>query len=102
MAVHFYELDTLVRFSVVFTNTATEEVLDPGQITFWVEDPEGVEQDLIYGTDPEVVRTNIGQYYCDFTPRLAGKWVYKWQGTPPAEVTSRDTFFIVNRSTFPV
>ena len=67
VTVNLYELETLVRFSVTFTNTATGFVADPGAVTLWMQDPNGNQTSYTYAAG-QLVKTGIGQYYCDFAP----------------------------------
>lgn len=101
MTVNFYQLETLIQFSVSFTNTASGLAVDPGAVTLWMLDPNGNQASYTYAGG-QVVRTGVGQYYCNVAPDVAGRWTYKWQGTAPAEVTSPDTYFIVNQSAFAI
>ena len=99
MGINFYERETLVRFAASFTNTVTGAAADPGAVILWLQDPNGNQSSLTLAGG-QVVRTGVGQYYCDFAPDVSGRWIYKWQGTAPAEVTSSDTAFIVNQTAF--
>jgi len=101
MTINFYQLETLIRFSSAFTITSNGQAADPGAVTFWLQDPNGNQSSYTYAGGG-VVRTGVGTYYCDFAPDVSGRWTYKWQGTLPVEVTSSDTYFIVNQSTFSI
>lgn len=99
MAINIYELETLVRFSVAFTTTATGLAGDPAAVTLWMLDPNGVQSSFTWAGG-QIVRDGVGAYHLDFAPDVTGRWTYKWQGALPIEVTSPDQYFIVNQTAF--
>lgn len=91
-----YQIETTIRLSVVFYNTALNLPADPSTVALFVMDPNGVVTQIPSG---DIVRTGVGAYYSDFLPTSAGEWTYKWQGSGTSVVaTSRDTNFFVELS----
>jgi hypothetical protein len=101
VTINIYQLETTVQLQVSFTNIGSGAAVDPGAVTLWLQDPNGSQTSYTY-SGGQVVRTGTGQYYCNVTPDLAGRWTYKWQGTTPAEVSSPDSYFIVRASAFAI
>ena len=91
-----YQIETTIRLSVAFYNTALNLPADPSMVSLFVEDPDGVVTQIPSG---DIVRSGVGAYYSDFLPTSAGQWTYKWQGSGTSVVaTSRDTKFFVQLS----
>lgn len=104
---NFYEIDTLIRFSVAFTTVPAGAPIDPTSINLLVQPPPTpAAPDMIpppveytYAA-AQIVRDGVGLYHCDLTPNEVGIWVYKWQGTGAAAVTTADTRFVIKQTTF--
>lgn len=91
--INLYQMDTLIQLNVIFYDTLLNLPADPTSVSLFMEDPFGTV------TQPAgIVRTGTGTYYCNFLPTGPGEWTYKWQGTGSVIATSRDTSFIVVRS----
>lgn len=90
-----YQIETLLQMNVVFYNVALNQPADPVTVALFVEDPSGVETQILSN---EIVRTGVGSYYANFLPTGPGCWTYKWQGTGNVIATSKDMRFMVQAS----
>lgn len=97
---NYYDVDTAIRLSVVFTQETNGAPIDPTNVNLFVLSPVpgAGQQEHTYPGD--VIRTGVGLYYYDLIPGSTGVWTYKWQGTGAAEVSSVDTEFSVNPTKF--
>lgn len=92
----FYELNTLVTLSAAFTRSSDGAVIDPGIVTLYVRQPDGVE--VSYAYPGVVTKDSQGNYHYDIPVTMQGLWKYKWEGDYPVLVGSKDSEFTVNDS----
>ena len=90
-----FEIDTLIRFTSAFTTQNAGAAIDPSSVICYVIDPNGVKNTY---TGAQIIRDSIGDYHIDLTLTVSGRWIYKWQGTGIATVTSPDIIIVVNQS----
>ena len=93
-----YEIDTLAEFSGNFVVFGTTTPVDPTDINLFVRDPMGAIIEYTYPAN--ITRVSEGVYTAMLVLNRAGVWIYKWQGTGSAEVSSPDTVLQVNQTVF--
>lgn len=93
-----YEIDTLVRLAVTFT-TSMMAVVDPTDVKLYVKPPGGSVTTYTYLLS-QVVKDSTGNYHYDLLVNAVGGWLYKWQGTGSAQVTSADQTLTCNSTGF--
>lgn len=96
-----YQLGQLVLIEAAFTSVNTCGPIDPLNVVAYVESPDGVETEYVYGVDPALRRTAAGTYQLAFVASQAGPWIYRWTGdgivTP---IASGDAYLQVTDSVF--
>lgn len=94
-------LGTAVRITASFTNF-DEDAADPTTITIKISPPNRAEETYVYGTDPEIIREDVGVYHFDLPLDKRGHWYYRWIGTGAVEKVFENTEdpIIVRRSRF--
>jgi len=96
-----YNIGTALRITAVFTDISGDAA-DPSVIKFKVNPPKGADEEYIYGTDTEVVRTGVGVYHFDLLLDEAGSWYYRWvgSGNVAKAFENIDDPIVVTESTF--
>lgn len=63
--------------------------IDPDALTFKLMSPTGTVTTAAYGTNAQLVRLNVGDYYVDVVPDESGRWHWRWisSGAGTATVT---------------
>lgn len=87
-----HDLGDQVRVSVVFTEVATGDAVDPSVVKCSVRDPDGTTTTYVYGTDDEVVKTSTGNYYMDVDADTYGTWYYRWFSTGTGKAGDESLF----------
>lgn len=90
-----YQIDTAVTLSNLFTLADGVTPVDPTTVILYVIQPDGTENQYTGG---ELDHPSVGRFNYGVVASESGLWTYKWQGTGSVEVTSPDTFFIINPS----
>ena len=93
-----YDVDTRIQTNVAFLDWLTQTPIDPTAINLFVSLPDGTTTEYAYPAT--ITRTGDGTYTCQFILTEVGIWVYKWQGTGTAEVSSPDTRMLVSNTQF--
>jgi hypothetical protein len=93
-----YDVGDAVRCVAVFRNAAGVAA-DPTGVRFSYRKPDGTIVTKIYGTDAEVVKTSVGNYYVDIDANAAGRWFYRWFSNGTGQAAAEHVF-IVNVSHF--
>ena len=77
-----YDIGDVVKLytSTPFTSAINNQPFDPDVVNFLVKDPNGTVTDYVYGTDPEVVRAGVGDYYMYLRPTINGTWGWRVEG----------------------
>jgi len=88
-----------IRLTISFTDE-NDAGVDPTTVTFKTYSPEGRTQTYVYGTDSEVGKSSVGNYYADVTPDEFGEWLYRWQTTGATTTYAEEGRFNVNYSSF--
>ena len=91
-----YEIDTTIMLSGTFANSLTGQLLDPSDVTLFIQAPGQAEQTIPLSA---LTHPSTGVYTYTLTPNISGVWKYKFQGTGNAVATSPDTTFTINAST---
>ncbi len=91
--------NSTVRIPVNFQDADGADV-DPDTITFKLYSPDAEISTYVYGTDDEVFRTSVGDYYIDVTPDLPGRWHFRWESTGANLATAVEGQFVVQVSRF--
>lgn len=101
MSQNTYELFTRVRISGNFTRQDQSATIDPTEVLLYVEQPDHVIVTYRYANGAgAIVRDDQGLYHYDAELSMAGRWVYKWEGSGTVECGSKDTNIWVNHSHF--
>ena len=88
-----------VRLTVNFNVDDTD--VDPTTVVLRVMSPDRVETTYTYAVAGTTVqRSSAGDYYCDVTPDVAGRWYYRWQGTGTDTTDASEGDFLVQTSIF--
>ena len=90
----------LVRQNVTFTNTETNELVDPSVITLEVQDPAGNKTTYTYGVST-IERESEGRYYAlidttsgfDASPP-EGIWYWVWKSTGTGQAILGGSFVV--------
>ena len=83
----------VVRLSVIFTVAGAVE--DPGTVTLKVRNPSTfVVTTYVHGVAAGLIKDSKGHYHLDLSCTIVGSWVYRWEGTFPAEGASEAIFEI--------
>lgn len=73
-------INTSLRLETKFYDDAGDDT-DPDTVTCMITDPYGITTTYTYGTDTELGKASVGDYYLDITPDSSGHWFYRWGGT---------------------
>jgi hypothetical protein len=73
------------RISLSVADT-TGAAVDPSVLRLKVRDPGGTVTTYTYGSDAEVVRAALGDYYADLPLDVAGRWAWRWEAETPSGV----------------
>ena len=88
-----FDVGDLVKLTAAFTNSAGA-ASDPAGLTFKVKNPNGNVTTYVYGTDSEVVKASVGNYYVEISATLAGTWHYRFAGTGNGQAADEGSFSI--------
>jgi len=88
-----YNIGDLVRISGAFA-TAAGVAIDPTTATLRVKDPAG---NVTVYTGDQLTHDGVGAFHLDFSPTVAGKHAYRWEGTGAAQAVT-ETYFFVRQS----
>lgn len=94
-----YYVGSVVRLTINYQNDAGTDV-DPTTVAIRVMSPCGVQTTYTYGTDAEVGKSSVGDYYADITPDETGRWHYRWVSTGAGTTLVEDGRFQVQGSPF--
>ena len=86
-----YDLGQLVRCPVQIVDL-TGAPVDPGTLTFTIEEPDGTETVYVYGTDAQLVRLSAGSFYVDWPTAQSGTHFYRYVSTV-AGAGALDSYF---------
>lgn len=89
-----------VDFTVTFRNSSGV-LTDPGTVTFYLEDPTGIETSYVYGSDSEVTKVGTGVYGLSFQPDTSGRWSVLCRGQGTVDQTTQGRIQ-VNRDPFTI
>lgn len=74
-----YTAGDLIRFHAEFSSNDTNLPLDPSSVEFSYRIEGGTPVRFIYGTDPQLTRTGLGNYEIEIdSTNKPGKWDYIW------------------------
>ena len=88
-----------VYIPVNFRDADSDDV-DPTTVAIRVMSPSGTDTTYTYGTDAEVGKSSVGDYYADITPTESGRWHYRWQTTGTGVAIAIEGTFLVQASAF--
>lgn len=97
-AIGQYDLGDAVRCTALFRNLAGV-LFDPTTVSVSVRKPDGTITTKVYGTDAEVIKTSVGNYYIDVNGNASGNWFYRWFSTGTGQAAAERPF-IIRRSQF--
>jgi len=89
-----YEVADMIRLSASFTVNGV--ATDPTTVTLKIMPDGGSETVYEYGTDPELEKESVGNYFCDFAIPSEGDWYYKWYGTGDAYAAKQGSFEVID------
>lgn len=89
------QIDTgdVIRLSVVFKDLSKTAV-DPSGVTLTIRQPDGAIVQYQYLVDAQIVKSSVGNYYCDFLVTQEGMTYYKWAGTGTINAAEESGFFV--------
>jgi hypothetical protein len=90
---------TTLRVPVAYSDSNGVDV-DPTTVTFKLMAPDRTTTTYVYGTDAQVVKESVGDYYVDVVPTQAGRWWYQWLSTGTGTATATEGNFVVQTSVF--
>lgn len=93
-----FDVGDAVRCSAGFKNLAGTAI-DPTTVSVSVKKPDGTVETKVYGTDVEVVKSSIGNYYIDVDVTAHGVWYYRFFSTGSGKAAA-ERQFVVRRSQF--
>lgn len=88
-----YDLGDMVRVSASFTNI-DGVAADPTAVTLQVRRPDTSITTYTYGADPEIVKTDVGQYRADLDIDQEGTWRFRWAGVGAVQAAHESVFYI--------
>ncbi len=91
--------ETTLRLTVTFADSDGAAV-DPSMVTFSTCSPCGTQVSYVYGTDSEVGKSAVGNYYADIVPDESGRWFFRWKTTGTGTALVDEGNFIVQASKF--
>ncbi len=91
--------ETSLRLTVTFADDNGDAV-DPATVTFSTYSPSGSLTNYVYGTDSEVGKSAVGNYYADIAPDESGRWHFRWKTTGAGTSLVDQGNFIVQASPF--
>lgn len=90
-------VNTEVRLDARFFDDSDTDT-DPDTVKLYLIDPNGTATTYTYLTDDELGRTDTGDYYCDVTPNMSGRWFWRWEATGSSTTVAQEGNFIVDYS----
>lgn len=84
-----YDIGDLRRLSVAFKDI-NGAAADPTTVTFRMRKPDGTVTTYVFGTDSELVKDSVGNYHVDWTFALAGRHVWRFEGSAGGPVTTEE------------
>lgn len=92
-------VESTVRIPVNYEDASHADT-DPDTVTFKLYSPSGVVSTYVYGTDAEINRSSVGDYYIDVVPTESGRWFYRWVSTGTFKASAVEGTFVVQASPF--
>lgn len=89
----------VIRIAVNYSSLGTD--VDPEGVSLSIMDPSGTVVTYVYGSDPDVTLTDVGDYYCDYViPQKSGRYKYRWTSTGVGTTSALEGDFLVQHSPF--
>lgn len=89
----------VVRMSIsVVDPDDLETPVDPAGLVVRVKSNSGTDDTYTYGTDAELIRSDVGSYYIDIVTDDSGDWFVNMKSTTPTDV--EEQWFKVEESVF--
>jgi signal peptidase I len=99
MMAGYYDVGDVVRVNVNFKGDTGPDV-DPSVVTLSIWHPDGSITDHVYGTDPGVIKDNVGDYHYDILIVAEGLHQYRWVGSGAVAPGAGESSFIARRTVF--
>lgn len=96
--INLYDIGDVVHCVGTFADRDGQAV-DPTTVTFKVRDPTGAITTYVYGTDAQLVKAGVGNYYADVEATASGEWFYRFYSTGNGQAAG-ETRFGVSESAF--
>lgn len=90
-------VNTEVRLEARFFDDSDADT-DPDTVTLTTRSPSGDAVTYTYQTDDELGRSNTGDFYCDVTPNMSGRWFWRWEATGAGTTVAQEGNFLVDHS----
>lgn len=87
-----YPLGNTVIGEFQFRRADTNALVDPTNVFAAVKTPNGVTTVYTYGTDAEVVKTGVGEYYVEINANASGTWHYRGYSTGSYKGSNEESF----------
>ena len=88
------QIDTgdVIRLSVVFKDL-NKAAVDPSQVKLTIRQPDGEIVQYQYMVGAQIIKSSVGNYYCDFLVTQEGMTYYKWVATGTVNAAEESSFF---------
>lgn len=96
-----FPLGSLIHIRGSFAD-ATPAPIDPDDVYFHISGPNLAATTYKYGVDPELFKTEAGEYYIDWNCSVAGTYYCKWYSSGVGQAATSDFSFIVSASKFEI
>lgn len=89
---------SVVRLTAHFETDVAD--VDPATVTLTTRRPDDTEATYVYGTDANVGKSSVGDYYADITATMPGRWHYRWLTTGSGTTVAMEGSFNCQGSAF--
>lgn len=89
-----YDKGDLVKMTANFTD-ANDTAADPNTVTFKLKEPDGEVTTYESGTDPELVKESVGEYYVEKKVDQIGEHYYRFEGDGNVTAAGEGSFYVV-------
>lgn len=77
-----------VRIWGIFTDSTTDEPVDPDSVVITIYVPDDTTVTYAYGVSSEVIKLSDGVYNCSLTLSVSGTYRWAWTATGPLDIVT--------------
>lgn len=70
------------------------DFFNPDALSVTIKKPNGSVSTLVYGTDLQLVRSDVGRHFIRITIDMAGEWTIRWFSTGDGQASQEDTLAV--------